>query len=191
MEYPTREEAWSLLTEFTRSESLIRHALAVEAAMRAYARKLGGDEEQWGVVGLLHDFDYERHPTAAEHPRKGAEILRERDYPEELIRAILSHAAHTGVTPESPMEKALFAVDELTGFITAVALVRPGRCVADVKPKSVKKKMKDKGFARAVNRDEIRGGAELLAVDFDEHVVTVVGAMTAIADQLSLAGESA
>ena len=190
MGYPTREQAWLLLTEFTQSESLIKHALAVEAAMRAYARKLGGDEEHWGVVGLLHDFDYERHPTAAEHPQKGAEILRAREYPEEMIRAILSHAVHTGVTPESPMERTLFAVDELTGFVTAVALVRPGRRVADVKPKSVKKKMKDKGFARAVNRDEIRSGAELLGVDFDEHITTVVAAMAEIADQLGLAGEA-
>ncbi len=188
MPYPTREEAWELLTEFTKSESLLKHALAVEAAMRAYARRFGEDEEQWGVVGLLHDFDYEKHPTAEEHPQKGAEVLRERGYPDEMIQAILSHATHTGVPRETPMAKALFAVDELTGFITAVALVRPNKKVADVKPKSVKKKMKDKAFARAVNRDEIREGAELLNVDFDAHVQTVIDAMAGIAGRLGLEG---
>jgi putative nucleotidyltransferase with HDIG domain len=191
MAFPTREEAWRLLNEFTQNESLIKHALAVEAAMRAYARKLDGEEEQWAVAGLLHDFDYERYPTADGHPQKGAEILRQRGYPEALVRALLSHAPHTGVAPESPMEKALFAVDELTGFITAVALVRPSRLVAEVKPKSVKKKMKDRAFARAVNRDEIRAGAELLGVELDAHIETVVAAMATIADQLGLAGESA
>ena len=188
MGYPTREEAWALLTEFTKSESLIKHALAVEAAMRAYARKSGQNEEEWGVVGLLHDFDYEKHPTMEEHPQKGAEILRERGYPEEMIQAILSHASHTGVPRETQMAQTLFAVDELTGFVTAVALVRPSKKVAEVKPKSVKKKMKDKGFARAVNREEIREGAELLGVEFDEHVQIVVDAMAAIAEALGLAG---
>jgi putative nucleotidyltransferase with HDIG domain len=188
MSYPTRAEAWALLTEYTQSDSLIKHALAVEAAMRAYARKFGEDEEQWGVVGLLHDYDYEKHPTLAEHPQKGAEILRARSYPEEMIQAILSHASHTGIPRETRMAKTLYAVDELTGFVTAVALVRPNKKVADVEPKSVKKKMKDKAFARAVNRDEIREGADLLGVEFDEHVRTVIDAMAGIARQLGLEG---
>ncbi len=188
MPYPTRAEAWAVLTEHTKSDSLIKHALAVEAAMRAYARKLGENEEEWGVVGLLHDFDYEEHPTLDEHPMKGAEILRAKGYPEEMIQAILSHASHTGIPRETRMAKALYSVDELAGFITAVALVRPNKKVADVEPKSVKKKMKDKAFARAVNRDEIREGAELLAVDFDEHVRTVIDAMAGIAKELGLEG---
>jgi putative nucleotidyltransferase with HDIG domain len=188
MPYPTRAEAWALLTEYTQSDSLLKHALAVEAAMRACARKLDDNEEQWGVVGLLHDFDYEKHPTREEHPIKGAEVLRAKGYPEEMIQAILSHASHTGIPRETRMAKALYAVDELTGFITAVALVRPNRKVADVEPKSVKKKMKDKAFARAVNRDEIREGAELLGVEFDEHVRTVIDAMAAVAGELGLEG---
>jgi putative nucleotidyltransferase with HDIG domain len=188
MGYPARAEAWTLLTEYTRNESLIKHALAVEAAMRAYARRFGEDEEAWGVVGLLHDFDYERHPTLEEHPFAGAEVLRARGYPEEMIRAILAHASHTGVPRETRMAQALFAVDELTGLITAVALVRPSRKVAEVEPSSVKKKMKDKAFARSVNRDEIREGAEQLGVEFDEHVRTVVTAMAGIAGELGLAG---
>jgi len=188
MPYPTRAEAWAILTEHTKSDSLIKHALAVEAAMRAYARKLGENEEEWAVVGLLHDFDYEEHPTLDEHPMKGAEILRAKGYPEEMIQAILSHASHTGIPRETRMAKALYSVDELAGFITAVALVRPNKKVADVEPKSVKKKMKDKAFARAVNRDEIREGAELLAVDFDEHVRTVIDAMAGIARELGLEG---
>ncbi len=189
MSYPTRDEALALLREYTQRESLIKHALAVEASMRAYARKFGANEEEWGVVGLLHDFDYEKHPTAEEHPFKGAEILKTRGYPEEMIRAVLSHASHTGVPRETQMAKTLFAVDELTGFVTAVALVRPSKKVAEVKPKSVKKKMKDKGFARAVNRDEIREGAELLGVEFGEHVQTVVDAMAGIAADLGLQGQ--
>jgi putative nucleotidyltransferase with HDIG domain len=191
MGYPTREAAWALLTEHTRGESLLKHALAVEAAMRAYARRLGGDEEEWGTVGLLHDFDYERHPTLEEHPMKGAELLRARGYPEEMIRAILSHAAHTGVARETPMERALFAVDELTGFVTAVALVRPDRKVAEVKPSSVRKKMKDKAFARAVNREEILEGARLLGVEFEEHAQIVIDALAGIAERLGLAGVDA
>ena len=189
MSYPTRDEALALLREYTQRESLIKHALAVEASMRAYARKFGANEEEWGVVGLLHDFDYEKHPTAEEHPFKGAEILKSRGYPEEMIRAVLSHASYTGVPRETQMAKTLFAVDELTGFVTAVALVRPSKKVAEVKPKSVKKKMKDKGFARAVNRDEIREGAELLGVEFGEHVQTVVDAMAGIAADLGLQGQ--
>jgi putative nucleotidyltransferase with HDIG domain len=189
MSYPSRDEALALLREYTQSESLMKHALAVEASMRAYARKFGANEEEWGVVGLLHDFDYEKHPTAEEHPFKGAEILKSRGYPEEMIQAILSHASYTGVPRETQMAKTLFAVDELTGFVTAVALVRPSKKVAEVKPKSVKKKMKDKGFARAVNRDEIREGAELLGVEFGEHVQTVVDAMAGIATDLGLQGQ--
>jgi len=189
MAYPTRAEAWALLTEYTQNESLIKHALAVEAAMRAYARRLGGNEEEWGVVGLLHDFDYERHPTMEEHPLKGAEILRARGYPDEMIRAIVSHADHSGEPRDTPMKKALFAVDELTGFITAVTLVRPGKRVADVTAQSVKKKMKDKAFARAVSREEMRAGSELLGIDFDEHVATVIAAMTSAADVLGLSGD--
>jgi putative nucleotidyltransferase with HDIG domain len=190
MGYPTRAEAWALLTEYTQNESLIKHALAVEAAMRAYARHFGESEEEWGAVGLLHDFDYERHPTLDEHPLKGAEILRTKGYPEELIRAVLSHASHAGVPRDTRMAQALFAVDELTGFVTAVALVRPSKKVAEVEPSSVKKKMKDKAFARAVNRDEIREGAELLGLEFDEHVRKVVSAMAGIAHELGLAGEA-
>lgn len=188
MGYPTRGEAWALLTEYTQNESLIKHALSVEAAMRAYARRFGEDEEHWAVAGLLHDFDYERHPTLEEHPFKGAEVLRGRGYPDELVQAVLSHASHTGVPRETRMAQTLFAVDELTGFVTAVALVRPSRKVAEVEPSSVKKKMKDKAFARAVNREEIREGAALLGVDFDEHVRTVVAAMAGIAGELGLAG---
>jgi len=191
MPYPSRDEAWALLTEWTKNESLIKHALSVEAAMRAYARHFGANEEEWGVVGLLHDFDYERHPTLDVHPMKGAEVLRARGYPEEMIRAILAHAAHTGVSRETPMEKALFAVDELTGFVTAVALVRPDKKVAEVKPSSVRKKMKDKAFARAVNRDEITEGAQLMGVEFEPHVQTVIDAMAGIAERLGLAGTPA
>ncbi|HXZ41948.1 MAG TPA: HDIG domain-containing protein, partial [Terriglobales bacterium] len=154
-----RESAWCLLTEFTQSESLRKHALAVEACMRAYARKLAGDEELWGVVALLHDFDYEKYPSLEDHPYKGNEILKERGWPEEIRRAIMSHAEYTGVSRDTPMEKALFACDELAGFITAVALVKPGKSLAEVDAKSVRKKMKDKAFARSVNRNDIVNGA--------------------------------
>ncbi len=191
MGYPSREEAWALLTEFTSNESLLRHALAVEASMRAYARKFGEDEDEWGVTGLLHDFDYEKYPDPKDHPFRGAEILRERGYPEEMIQAILGHSNHTGVPRESRMAKALFAVDELTGFITAIALVRPSKKVADVKPKSVKKKMKETAFARAIDRDAIRQGMEELGVEFNEHVSLVIDAMASIADQLGLDGRLA
>src|SRR5271169_1849464 len=154
----TRDEAWCLLTEFTLSESLRKHALAVEACVRAYARKFGEDDELWGLVGLLHDFDYEKHPSAEEHPYKGSEILRERGYSEEVRRAIMSHAEYTGVARITPMEKTLFACDELAGFITACALVKPGKSLTEVEAKSVRKKMKDKAFARSVNRDDITTG---------------------------------
>jgi putative nucleotidyltransferase with HDIG domain len=186
-----RETAWGLLTEFTQSESLRKHALSVEACMRAYARKLGGDEALWGVAGLLHDFDYEKYPSLDDHPYKGNEILKERGYPEEIRRAIMSHAEYTGVTRDSPMEKALFACDELAGFITAVALIKPGKSLVEVDAKSVRKRMKDKAFARKVNRDDIVNGAAALGVDLDEHITFCIEALKSIADQLGLDGSAA
>jgi len=185
-----RNAAWCLLTEFTQSESLRKHALAVDACMRAYARKFGADEELWGVVGLIHDFDYEKYPSAQEHPYKGNEILKERGYSEEIRRAIMSHADYTGVARETPMEKALFACDELVGFITATALVKPGKALAEVDAKSVRKKMKDKAFARSVSRDDIVNGARELGVDLDEHIAFCIDAMKQIAEQLQLAGKA-
>jgi putative nucleotidyltransferase with HDIG domain len=184
-----RIAAWQLLTEFTQSESLRKHALAVEACMRAYARKFGEDEELWGVVGLIHDFDYEKYPSAQEHPIKGNEILRERGYPDEIRRAIMSHADYSGVTRETPMEKTLFACDELAGFITAVALVKPGKSLAEVDAKSVRKKMKDKAFARSVSRDDIANGARDLGVDLDEHIAFCIAALKSIAGELELSGQ--
>ena len=184
----TRADAWALVTEYTQSESLRRHMLAVEAAMRAYARRWGEDEELWGITGLIHDFDYEIHPDAGSHPHEGAPILRARGFPEVVVRAILSHADYLDVARDSRMEKTLYAVDELSGFISAVALVRPSKAVADVTPSAVRKKMKDKAFAKAVSREDIIHGAEDLGVDFDEHVQVVVGAMTEIAQELGLAG---
>jgi putative nucleotidyltransferase with HDIG domain len=186
-----RDAAWCLLTEFTQSESLRKHALAVEACMRAYARKLGGDEELWGVVGLLHDFDYERWPSQEDHPYRGNEILAERGYSEEIRRAIMSHAEYSGVARVSPMEKALFACDELAGFITACALVKPGKSLAEVEAKSVRKKMKDKAFARSVNRDDIVNGAADLGVELEEHIAFCVEAMKGIAGELGLEGSGA
>ena len=186
-----RETAWGLLTEFTQSESLRKHALSVEACMRAYARKLNGDEALWGTVGLLHDFDYEKYPSLDDHPYKGNEILKERGYPEEIRRAIMSHAEYTGVSRDSAMEKALFACDELAGFITAVALIKPGKSLAEVDTKSVRKRMKDKAFARKVNRDDIVNGAAALGVDLDEHITFCIEAMKPISDQLGLDGSAA
>ena len=183
---PDRAAAWNLLTEFTQSESLRKHALAVESCMRAYAKKFGADEELWGVVGLIHDFDYEKYPTAQEHSYKGNEILKERGYSDEIRRAIMSHAEYTGVTRESAMEKALFACDELAGFITAVALVKPSKSLAEVEAKSVRKKMKDKAFARSVSRDDIVNGASELGVDLDEHIAFCIEAMKGIAKALGL-----
>ena len=183
-----RSEAWDLLCEFTQSDSLRKHALAVEAAMRHLARQGGEDEEKWGIVGLLHDFDYEQHPTLDEHPFVGAAILRERGWPEEIARAVLSHGDHTDVSRESLMEKTLFAVDELTGLITAVALVRPSKSIFEVEPSSVRKKMKDKAFARSVNRDDIVKGAEELGVDLNAHIGEVIKAMQSVADDLGLRG---
>jgi len=184
-----RAQAWCLLTEFTQSESLRKHALAVEACMRAYARKLGGDEDLWAIVGLIHDFDYEKYPSAEEHPFKGNEILKERGYPDEVRRAILSHADYTGVKRESAMEKALFACDELAGFITATALVKPNKSLAEVDARSVRKRMKDKAFARSVSRDDIINGAADLGVDLDEHIAFCIEAMKSVAGELGLAGK--
>ena len=190
-----RESAWCLLTEFTQSESLRKHALAVEACMRACGRKFGSgwsveDENLWGVVGLIHDFDYERWPSAEEHPYKGNEILKERGYSEEIRRAIMSHAEYTGVSRDTPMEKALFACDELAGFITAVALIKPGKSLAEVDVKSVRKRMKDKAFARKVNRDDIVNGVAALGVDLDEHIAFCIEALKPIAKELGLDGSA-
>ena len=186
-----RNQAWDLLCEYTQSESLRKHMLAVEACMRAYARKFGEDENKWGITGLLHDFDYEKYPTPAEHPFVGNKILEERGYPEDVRRAILSHADYSGVKRESRMEKTLYACDEIAGFITASALVKPNKSLAEVEAKSVRKKMKDKAFARSVNRDDIINGAADLGVDLEEHIAFCIDAMKAIAGELGLAGASA
>jgi putative nucleotidyltransferase with HDIG domain len=190
----TREDAWQLVNEYTKSPSLIKHMLAVEAAMRAYARRLGADEELWATVGLVHDFDYEQNPdlSVEGHPVTGSKILRERGWPEEIIQAVLSHASeYTGVPRQSLMEKALWSVDELTGLLTAVALVRPSKDIRDVKIKSVRKKWKDKSFAAAVNRQEIEQAAAELGVELWEHVAVTLEAMQGIAAELGLAGEAA
>jgi len=186
-----RDEAWDILSEYTKTEPLRRHALAVEAAMRAYARKYGGDEERWAAVGLLHDFDFEMHPNPEEHPVKGAEILRARGVPEEIVYAVLCHADYLGLERKTPMDRAIYAVDELTGFVTAVALVRPSKSIDEVDVAAVRKKMKDKGFARAVNREDITKGAEQLGVDLDEHIALVIEALRPVATQLGIAGTSA
>ena len=218
-----RDAAWGLLTEFTQSESLRKHALAVEACMRAYARKISSScpsegapapeepavaettsvttnaaplpsteaEELWGVVGLIHDFDYEKWPSREDHPYKGNEILKQRGYSDEIRRAIMSHAEYSGVTRDTPMEKALFACDELAGFITAVALVKPGKSLAEVDAKSVRKKMKDKAFARSVNRDDIINGAADLGVDLEGHITFCIEALKPIAGKLGLDGPAA
>jgi predicted hydrolase (HD superfamily) len=219
-----RESAWCLLTEFTQSESLRKHALAVEACMRACSHKFGSDKESgrdrdregheftravtdlssdrasapegmteedlWGIVGLIHDFDYEKYPSLEDHPYKGNEILKERGWPDVIRRAIMSHAEYTGVTRDTPMEKALFACDELAGFITAVALIKPGKSLAEVDVKSVRKRMKDKAFARKVNRDDIITGAAALGVDLDEHIAFCIEALQGIADKLGLDGSA-
>ena len=184
----TREDAWALLTEYTKSESLLKHALAVEAAVRGYARRFGEDEGSWGIVALLHDFDYERWPSLDDHPYRGSEILRERGYPDWMIRAILSHADYTGVTRESLLEKTLFACDEMAGFITAASLVRPSKSVLDLEPSSVIKRMKDKAFARGVKREDLRAGAELLGLPIEEHIGNVIASMREQADALGLKG---
>jgi len=200
-----RNAAWCLLTEFTQSESLRKHALAVEACMRASARKYAAgdtasgsqsqaglsEEELWGIVGLIHDFDYDQYPSLDDHPYKGNAILRERGWPEVISRAVMSHADYTGVTRDSKMEKALFACDELAGFITAVALIKPSRSMADVDVKSVRKRMKDKAFARKVNRDDIVNGATGLGVELDDHIALCIEAMKGIAKELGLDGSAA
>lgn len=184
----TRNEVWSLLTEWVQAPSLRRHCLAVETAMRAYAAKHGEPEEAWGLVGLIHDFDFERHPTLDEHPFVGARVLEQAGYPAWAVKAILSHADDPAYPRETDLEKTLFAVDELTGFISAVALVRPSKAVADVTASSVKKKMKDRRFAEAIRREDLTSGARELGIPFEEHVEFVVHAMAANADALGLAG---
>jgi putative nucleotidyltransferase with HDIG domain len=185
-----RQAAWDLLCEYTKNENLRKHALAVEACLRAYARKFGEEEEKWAVVGLIHDFDYELYPNAPNHPLKGSEILKEKGVSEEIRRAILGHADYTGVPRDTLLAKALYACDELAGFVTACALVRPDR-IATLEAKSVRKRMKDKAFARAVSRDDIIKGAEELGLPLDEHITFCIAAMRGIANELGLAaGES-
>jgi putative nucleotidyltransferase with HDIG domain len=184
----SRDAAWQLLTEYTKGDSLLKHAMGVEAAVRGYARTFGEDEEAWGVVALLHDFDYERWPSQEDHPYRGSEILREKGYPEWAIRAIQSHADYTGVARESRLEKTLFACDELAGFITAASLVRPSKSILDLEAKSVVKRMKDKAFARAVKRDDLRAGADLLGLPLEEHIANVITFMRERADVLGLRG---
>ena len=190
---PPREQTLALMHEYTASESLRKHMLAVEAAMRSYARKFGEDEERWGTAGLIHDFDYERFPNNAhspteEHPSEGVRILRSRGYPEDILSAILGHAQYTNTPRESLMAKTLFAVDELTGLITATALVRPTKSVLEVDARSVRKKMKDRAFARGVSRDDVINGANELGVELDEHIAFVIAAMQERAADLGLAG---
>jgi len=187
----TREAAWELLTEYTTSESLLKHALAVEAGMRAYARRFGEDEEYWAATALVHDHDYEQNPNAESHPIAGIKNLEERGWPQDIIDAVKGHATYLNVPRETPMAKSLFAVDELTGLISAVALVRPSKNIADVKLKSVKKKWKDKAFAAGVNRQDVELGAQELGIDLWEHVAIVLEAMQGIADVLGLDGQLA
>jgi predicted hydrolase (HD superfamily) len=184
----SRDEAWALLTEWTQSDSLRKHALAVEAAVRGYARLYGQNEDDWGVVALLHDFDYERYPTAVDHPFRGCEELGRRGYPEWIMRAILSHANYSGVPRESLLERTLFACDEMAGFVTAAALVRPSKSVLDLEAPSVVKRMKDKAFARAVSRDDLRAGADALGIPLEEHAGNVIRFMREHADALGLRG---
>ena len=184
----TRQTAWELLAEYTTNENLRKHALAVEAAVRGYARRFGEDEETWAAVALLHDFDYERYPTLEDHPFRGAEILAARGYPGFVIHAVLSHADHTNTPRETTLEHALFACDEMAGFVTAAALVRPTRSVLDLEASSVIKRMKDKAFARAVSRDDLRRGADELGVPLAEHITIVIGAMRERAEELGLKG---
>jgi putative nucleotidyltransferase with HDIG domain len=188
---PTREDAWTLLCEYTANENLRKHALAVEACVRAYARKSAADEDLWSLTALLHDFDYERWPNQEHrpsegHPSSGAPILRQAGYPEEMIHAILAHADYTGVTRESPLDHALFACDEMAGFLTACSLVKPGKTIFEVEPDSVKRKMKDKAFARGVSRDDLVLGAKELGVPIEEHIAFCIAAMSGGADVLGL-----
>jgi len=186
---PTRDDAWDLLCEYTKGESLRKHALAVEAVMRAYARRLGEDEEKWGVAGMLHDFDYEMYPDPPDHPVKGSQILAERGYSEEVRRAILGHANYTGVPRDMLLARGLYACDELMGFVVACALVRPNG-IWDLESKSVKKKLKDKAFARTVNRDEVYEGAEELGVDLAEHIDFIIAALRDVAGEVGLKPQS-
>jgi putative nucleotidyltransferase with HDIG domain len=193
---PSRDSALALVHEFTASDSLRKHMLAVEAAMRSYAEKFGEDRERWGLTGLVHDFDYERYPNAThspteEHPAEGVRILRSKGYPEDILQAILGHATYSGVARETQMAKTLFAVDELTGLVTATALVRPSKSVHEVESSSVRKKMKDKAFARGVSREDVIAGASELGVELDEHIAFVIGAMQRSAAALGLAGTAA
>ena len=193
---PSREDALALQHEYTASDSLRKHMLAVESAMRAYAAKFGEDPERWGLAGLIHDFDYERYPNAEHsategHPAEGVRVLRERGWPDDILQAILGHATYSGVARETRMAKTLFAVDELTGLVTATALVRPSRSVHEVDARSVRKKMKDKGFARGVSREDVVLGAQELGADLDEHIQFVVDAMRGAADALGLSGTPA
>ena len=188
---PSRDDAWALLSEYTQNENLRKHALAVESCVRAYARKLGGDEELWGLAGLLHDFDYERWPNSDHHPSEGhpsagSKILRERGYPEEVIRAILAHADYTGVMRTTPLERTLFACDELAGFLVACALVKPGKSIFEVDTDSVKRKLKDKAFARGVHRQDVLKGAEELGVPLEGHIAFCIEALRSAADRLGL-----
>jgi len=185
---PSRDEAFALLTEYTSKPGLVKHGLSVEAAVRAYARKFGENEHAWGLVGLLHDFDYERWPTPEDHPFRGVEILAQKGYPEWFRRAVLSHADYTGISRETRLEKTLFACDELCGFLTACALVTPAKSLHDVKVKSVRKKMKSKAFAASVSRDDIVNGATDLGVELLEHIEFVLEAMRAVAAELGLDG---
>jgi predicted hydrolase (HD superfamily) len=184
----SREDAWRLMTEFTHSESLRKHMLGVEAAVRGYARLFGENEDDWGAVALLHDFDYERWPDAADHPFRGVEILKQRGYPDWVTRAILSHADYSGVPRESRLERTLYACDEMSGFVTAAALVRPSKSVLDLEASSVIKRMKDKAFARAVNRDDLRRGADELGLPLDQHITNVIAFMRDKAEALGLRG---
>jgi len=183
-----RDAAWALLTEYTQSDSLRKHALAVEAAVRGYARHFGEDEEGWGIVALLHDFDYERWPSAEDHPFRGVEILREKGYPEWVTRAILSHADYSGVPRDSQLEKALFACDEMAGFVTAASLVRPSKSILDLEPASVVKRMKDKAFARAIPREHLKAGAEEIGLPLDQHITNVIASLRESAEALGLRG---
>ena len=192
---PSREETLAIMHEYTVSDSLRKHMLSVEAAMRAYAEKFGEDVDRWGITGLIHDFDYEKYPNDAhspteEHPAEGVRILRGKGFPEDILEAILGHAQYSGVPRQSLMAKTLFAVDELTGLITATALVKPSKSVMDVEAKSVRKKMKDKAFARGVNRDDVINSAADLGVDLDEHIAFVIRAMQSAASEIGLAGVS-
>jgi len=184
----SREQAWGLVTEYTQSESLRKHMLGVEAAVRGYARHFGEDEDDWGAVALLHDFDYERYPDQQNHPFRGVEILKEKGYPDWVTRAILSHADYSGVTRDSRLEKTLYACDEMSGFVTACSLVRPSKSILDLEPASVMKRMKDKAFARAVSRDDLRKGAEELGLPLDQHITNVIAFMREQVDALGLRG---